>query len=63
LDEPRKEKHIRDYQDENKSKNGELSKDRQSPPVTGTIATSFSLIGGRTPVAAARHGILEVLAP
>jgi hypothetical protein len=57
LDEPRKGKHRRDCRDENKSKNEELSKSRHSPPATGTGATSFGLVSGRSPVAATRHGI------
>jgi hypothetical protein len=47
LDEPKKRKHRRDCQDENKSKSRELSKDRQSPPATGTSAASFGFVSGQ----------------
>jgi hypothetical protein len=56
LNEPKKGKHRGDCQDENGSENRELSKDRQSPPATGTRAASFGLVGGRTPVATVHHG-------
>jgi hypothetical protein len=53
----RKGKHRGDCHDENRSKNRELSKDRQSPPPTCTSAASFGLVDGRTPVATVRHGV------